>query len=317
MATDSRIPKDSPHHLPLYGIGPYLIGGIIALCFLGILFSELGWIPSARIPSLEIPMDAGGALLIACGVWMWISGALLSKLEKHIRDNELVRSGAFAHVRNPLYSAFIFMCTGAAMIEGNIYLLSLTPLYCIVMALVLSRTEEKWLLHKYADAYPSYAQAVPRTLPRIGTSMRVRMYTSDIPKGCWIALDIVGNIGWISYVVCTVLLLEGGTEGPLEVALSCIEVICSLSLLGAVAELTTQRIDHLDWTLPRIRLARGFGVLAYAPVAGLLFSLVRISLAEGGGTPSVIPVVMAAGSVLCGVCSFILLRRYREINSQE
>jgi SAM-dependent methyltransferase/isoprenylcysteine carboxyl methyltransferase (ICMT) family protein YpbQ len=80
--------------------------------------------------------------------------------------HELVRTGPFAHVRHPIYSALLglLLATGLA--------LSTAPLTALAAAIYLAGTwwrahsEEALLRGHFGGAYDDYARRVPRLLPR-------------------------------------------------------------------------------------------------------------------------------------------------------
>ena len=71
----------------------------------------------------------------------------------------------YALVRNPIYSAFLFFCTGALTIYGNLWLLTLPVLYWLFLTLLMKRTEEKWLKNLYGAEYEEYCRKVNRCIP--------------------------------------------------------------------------------------------------------------------------------------------------------
>lgn len=67
--------------------------------------------------------------------------------------------------RNPIYTAFMFFCTGALFISGNIFFLPLFFFYWILMTVLMKNTEEKWLLELYGIEYANYCKKVNRCIP--------------------------------------------------------------------------------------------------------------------------------------------------------
>jgi protein-S-isoprenylcysteine O-methyltransferase Ste14 len=77
----------------------------------------------------------------------------------------LIRTGPFAHVRNPLYVGNFLITAGVAIFSGVTWLAILAVVafafqyYCIV------KYEEKLLLEKFGHEYEQYMQAVPAWIP--------------------------------------------------------------------------------------------------------------------------------------------------------
>ena len=89
-------------------------------------------IPFGKVPQLKIPLLIFGILLILYGVTLWIRAVLVAKLDDGIKENRLVTGGVYAHVRNPIYSAILILCTGVLMIGGNVLFLILPFLFCSI-----------------------------------------------------------------------------------------------------------------------------------------------------------------------------------------
>lgn len=148
-----HVPKKN--HLPLYGVGPIYGGVIIAAVAAGILCSQFKIIPYVCVPIIKTILLITGVLLIAIGVVLWFSAVFRAKIDDGITNNHLVTSGVYALVRNPIYSAFLFFCTGALMIYGNLWLLILPVLYWLFLTALMKCTEEKWLENLYGVEYGS------------------------------------------------------------------------------------------------------------------------------------------------------------------
>ena len=129
-----------------------------------------------------------------------------------------------------------------------------------------------------------------------------QLYETKISTARWMAYDIPGNIGWITYLVCTILCLRRGLS-----ALSIAAIFpAALTLLGIV-ELISERIAKLDRILPKARLYRGFGVLTLGGLLGAVVAIV--GLATQGGQP--LFVWMLVGATLCGAFAGLLFKGYK------
>ena len=74
-------------------------------------------------------------------------------------------TGAYALVRNPIYSAILILCTGVLMIGGNVLFLILPFLYWAFLTVLIKHTEEKWLSELYGEEYKEYCKKVNRCIP--------------------------------------------------------------------------------------------------------------------------------------------------------
>jgi len=68
-----------------------------------------------------------------------------SKVDEGIINNQLVTTGVYAHTGNPIYTAFLSVCTGALHIANNLWLLILPVVFWLFLAVLIKNTEEKWL----------------------------------------------------------------------------------------------------------------------------------------------------------------------------
>lgn len=153
------------NHLPMYGVGPVYVGAIIMITAAAVIMGQCGFFEKGRIEFLKIPFFAVGILLIILGVYLWFGAVFRSKIDDGITGNRLVKTGVYSLCRNPIYSAFMFFCTGALMISGNLFFLPLFFFYWLFMTVLMKGTEEKWLLKLYGTEYSNYCKRVNRCIP--------------------------------------------------------------------------------------------------------------------------------------------------------
>ncbi len=110
------------NELPYYGVGPYYCGSIIIVTIASIVLSYLNIIPKYSISGLGFIFNMLGIAMIITAIALWIWGALKSDIHDNIDNDQLITSGAYAYVRNPIYSAFLFLATGMIVFYGNIIL---------------------------------------------------------------------------------------------------------------------------------------------------------------------------------------------------
>ena len=149
--------------LPLFGVGPLYGGIVVALTVAGCVAGSL--VPFGRVPQMKIPLLILGVLLIIYGVSLWVRAVLVAKLDDGIKENRLVTGGVYAHVRNPIYSAIMFACTGALCITGNLLFLPLFFVFWALMTVMMKNTEEKWLTERFGKEYINYCKRVNRAIP--------------------------------------------------------------------------------------------------------------------------------------------------------
>ena len=128
------------------------------------------------------------------------------------------------------------------------------------------------------------------------------LYEMRLSNAQWWACDVPGNIGWIVWIVCTVLcLLEGVT------LFSAFAVLPALLMLAGVIELISERIAGLGSVLPKARVLRGFGALTLGGALGIPIALYGWIAKVSGNRP----IWMLAGAVLCAVFAGLCWKGYK------
>jgi len=127
------------------------------------------------------------------------------------------------------------------------------------------------------------------------------VYESKLSARHWIAYDLPGNVGWIVWIVCLILLLTQGVTW-----FTLLAMIPAVFMLTGVIELVSERIQKLDWVLPKARLFRGFGSLTLGGILGIPIAAAGLLTAQG-------PLCwwMLAGACLCALFAWLIFREYR------
>ena len=157
-------------HLPILGVGPLYVITIILMTVISIILSTTRMIPIITFTNIRWIFVLSGILCFIIGITLWLKAVIIDRLDAHIIKNELVTTGVYAYVRNPVYSAFMFVCTGVLLIYGNLVLLVLPIIYWGFMTVLMKSTEEKWLENLYGKEYIQYRQRVNRCIPWKGKS---------------------------------------------------------------------------------------------------------------------------------------------------
>ena len=158
-------------HLPILGVGPLYVITIILMTIISIILSVTRFIPVITFTNMRWIFILIGILCFIIGITLWLKAVIIDRLDAHIIKNELVTTGVYAYVRNPVYSAFMFVCTGVLLIYGNLVLLVLPIIYWGFMTVLMKLTEEKWLEDLYGKEYVQYRQCVNRCIPWKGKGL--------------------------------------------------------------------------------------------------------------------------------------------------
>lgn len=153
------------HHLPIFGIGPVYVLTCFVLVIFGLVYADSGLLSSGNFPLFKTPMLLIGLALIVEGIILWVTAVLGQKVGKQIKKGKLVTGGAYALVRNPIYTAFSLVFTGVLVIANNLYLLILPVVFWLYLTALLKNTEERWLREKFGREYLDYCQRVNRVIP--------------------------------------------------------------------------------------------------------------------------------------------------------
>lgn len=129
------------------------------------------------------------------------------------------------------------------------------------------------------------------------------LYETRITTVRWLAYDLVGNAGWILWVVCTILCIKQGLT-----LFSILSGLPALLMLIGVCELISERVAKLDRLLPKKRLFRGFGALTLGGIMGIPVSVIGLIVRSNGK----LPLWMLVGAVLCAVFAGLCFKGYRK-----
>lgn len=151
--------------LPPYGVGPIYVISCLILTIIALILNYYKIIPVLKF--LDLFMIILGILFIVIGVILWLSAVVIAKIDRKIKEGKLITTGIYSIVRNPIYSAFLFIFTGIIFLVNNIYLLVLPITFCIYLTILLKLTEEKWLKDKFTDEYDRYSKNVNRVIPNV------------------------------------------------------------------------------------------------------------------------------------------------------
>jgi protein-S-isoprenylcysteine O-methyltransferase Ste14 len=144
-------------------IAPGTVAGLIPF-----LITRWGFGEDAT-PSVSI---AGGALMLL-GLAMLIDCFARFALKGRgtpaplAPTKELVVSGLYARVRNPMYLAVLLLIFGQSMLFASAALIAYGVTIWFAFLLFVLYHEEPRLHRAFPESYPAYAEAVPRWIPRL------------------------------------------------------------------------------------------------------------------------------------------------------
>jgi protein-S-isoprenylcysteine O-methyltransferase Ste14 len=149
--------------LLIIGILGYLLSIVLY-----ILLPEWIWFAFIPLPSLVRWLGVG-AMIVSLPLLWWIHHTLgqqySAKLEIQ-QDHQLVTSGPYSRVRNPMYSTFILFSIGTAIVGSNLLLFLFTFLMAMGFPFVVKK-EEELLISRFGDEYLDYLKRTGRFLPTL------------------------------------------------------------------------------------------------------------------------------------------------------
>ncbi len=155
--------------MQLAGIGDYSFryrGLLLPVAILILL------LPSPRIADDPAAIGIAGLVIALIGQAIRAATIGLAYIIRGGKDHrvyaeELVTSGIYAHVRNPMYLGNAFLLAGLAIASNSwLFVLAGVPIALAVHATIIA-AEEDFLRKKFGAAYEAYCARVPRLLPKL------------------------------------------------------------------------------------------------------------------------------------------------------
>lgn len=117
----------------------------------------------AALPASFSIIKPAGYILLALGVILW--GAAVVQLLTGFSKGQLVTSGAYGVVRNPIYSSVTFFILPAVTLLTQTWVYLVASLFLYVGVMIFIGTEEKQLTKAFGKVYEDYLTRVDRLIP--------------------------------------------------------------------------------------------------------------------------------------------------------
>ena len=141
---------------------------ILALVAVGAGFLGDRLAPLRVLASLPVAVRliAGGALIVlALALFVSAVGGFRragTPLRTHAPSTTLVTTGVYAHIRNPIYVAFLLLLISISITAPSDWLFASALAFMLVIHVGVVLREERYLETKFGDAYRSYKARTPR-----------------------------------------------------------------------------------------------------------------------------------------------------------
>lgn len=159
--------KSKEFKMPSFGVGPAYVITCLILMLVGMYLHFKGYLSAGKASRGKILLIIIGVFLIIFGIYLWIQAVIVQKINKRIKENKLITTGVYGIVRNPVYSAFIFIFTGILLLAANYILLVLPFIFWVFLTVLMKLTEERWLKIRFGKEYETYLKEVNRVIPWI------------------------------------------------------------------------------------------------------------------------------------------------------
>lgn len=159
--------KSQEFKMPAFGVGPIYVITCLILTIVALCLHFKGYLYQGELNKGKIIFIIGGILLIFFGIYLWLQAVIVEKINKKVKEKKLITSGVYSFVRNPVYSAFIFIFTGSLLLTANYFLLILPFIFWAFLTILMKNTEEKWLKNEFGKEYEIYLREVNRVIPWI------------------------------------------------------------------------------------------------------------------------------------------------------
>lgn len=159
--------KSQRFEMPIFGVGPIYVITCFILKIVGICLHFNGYLYQGKLILGKIFFIIAGIFMIILGIYLWIQAVIVQKINKKVTEKKLIATGLYSIVRNPVYSAFIFIFTGILLFTANYILLILQFVFWAFLTILMKNTEEKWLKNEFGEEYELYLKKVNRVIPWI------------------------------------------------------------------------------------------------------------------------------------------------------
>ncbi len=159
--------KSKEFKMPVFGVGPLYVITCLVLTIVGLCLHLKGYLCKGELSKGKIFFTLAGIFSILLGIYLWVQAVIVQKINRKVRENKLITTGVYNIVRNPVYSAFIFIFTGVLLLTANYILLILPFIYWAFLTILMKTTEEKWLKNEFGTEYDIYLKEVNRVIPYI------------------------------------------------------------------------------------------------------------------------------------------------------
>lgn len=136
----------------------FMLPSLIAAIWVHVYFPQIAALPKSI--SFIKPI---GYVLLSLGIILWASAVI--QLMMGFSKGELVTTGAYGIVRNPIYSSVTFFILPAVVLMTLTWVYLIVSVFLYVGVMIFIGTEEKQLTKAFGKKYEDYMASVDRLFP--------------------------------------------------------------------------------------------------------------------------------------------------------
>ena len=146
-----------------WGIGPkfLVISLVIAVI---VIVANAYFFPTLILGYNPIVFSCGVALVLL-GATVGVAAAV--QVHRAFSEGKLVTTGIYAHVRNPVYAAWILFIAPGLVLATGFLLLAVMPFVMYAAIRVLIVEEDRYLEQKFGREYSDYKKRVNSIIPKL------------------------------------------------------------------------------------------------------------------------------------------------------
>jgi protein-S-isoprenylcysteine O-methyltransferase Ste14 len=145
---------------------------IVIACAFALLFSDrlrMGYLGGRFLPH-DIWIARAGVFFCFMGaaIAIWARAILGQNWSARVSlkvDHQLIRTGLYAYMRHPIYTGFLLMVIGTAIVQGEFRGLLAIPVVTIGL-IIKAKQEEQLLRTEFGESYSQYCRESGFLLPR-------------------------------------------------------------------------------------------------------------------------------------------------------
>ncbi len=145
------------------------IASLALIAYLVLYAVHPAWLEVLSVPLPDwLRWTGAGMGCTSFALYAWAQAALGKEWSPHLQmrdQHHLVISGPYAHMRHPIYLAYLVFMTGIALLTADWFFIALLVVSIVVLALRIPK-EEQMLIETFGEEYKAYLQRTGGLFPK-------------------------------------------------------------------------------------------------------------------------------------------------------